>query len=84
LGQDIVRDSKEVLIKDDLRGFLAKRYKSDKITDSEIDSIIRRLELLSASDLYESNKANRKLLDWPVYHPACPRFCSIPATGLHS
>ena len=62
LGQDIVRDSKEVLLKDDLRGFLAKQYKADKITDSEIDSIIRKLELLSSSDLYESNKAVMKML----------------------
>jgi type I restriction enzyme R subunit len=62
LGQDIVRDSKEVLIKDDLRSFLTKRYKADKITDSEIDSIIRKLELLSASDLYESNKAVMRMV----------------------
>lgn len=62
LGQDIARGSKDVLIKDDLRGFLTKRYKADKITDSEIDSIIRKLELLSASDLYESNKTVMKML----------------------
>ena len=55
-GLDIEREATEVLIKSDLREFLANRYKADKITDSEVDSIIRKLELLSASDLYESNK----------------------------
>ena len=33
----------DVLIKDDLRGFLAQRYASDNITEGEISSIIRAL-----------------------------------------
>ena len=62
VGQDIEREATEVLIKGDLRKFLAKRYKDDEITESEIDSVIRKLELLSASDLYESNKAVMRLV----------------------
>ena len=57
LGQDIQREPTEVLIKDDLISFLSQRYSDDGITKGEIDSIIRRLELYSSSDLYESNKA---------------------------
>ncbi|MCP4179706.1 MAG: type I restriction endonuclease subunit R [bacterium] len=57
LGQDIQREPTEVLIKEDLIEFLSQRYSKDKITKGEIDSIIRRLELYSSSDLYESNKA---------------------------
>ena len=50
----------EVLIKADLRAFLGKRYASDKISESEIESIIRELEAYSSLDLYASNKAIMK------------------------
>jgi type I restriction enzyme, R subunit len=62
LGRDVSREPNEVLIKDDLKSFLARQYAGDKITASEIDSIIRKLELLSSSDLYESNKAVMNML----------------------
>ncbi len=52
----------DVLIKADLSAYLAKRYASDNITDSEISSIIQQLETLPASDLYESNKTFCKWL----------------------
>ncbi len=54
--------NEEVLIKDDLRAFLAAHYAQDAITKSEIESIIRQLEAYSALDLYESNKQIMKLL----------------------
>jgi len=63
LGSEIDRglhNEGEVLIVEDLRAFLAKRYASDKITDSEIESIIRELQAYSALDLYASNKAIMK------------------------
>lgn len=62
LGQDIIREPNEVLIKEDLKCYLAKRYTDDNITPSEIDSIIRKLDVFSASDLYESNKAIMKMV----------------------
>jgi len=52
----------EVLIKDDLRTFLAKRYAANHITSDEIEAVIRRLEALPASDLYESNKTIHKMV----------------------
>lgn len=61
LGQDIVRKPDEVLIKEDLKNYLTKRYADDSITPGEINSIIRQLEVFSASDLYESNKAIMKI-----------------------
>lgn len=61
-GGEIDRDNGEVLIEDDLRSFLSDRYKSDGITPGEIDAIIRKLELLPHSDLYESNKAIMKMV----------------------
>jgi len=61
-GDALERSPSEVLIKDDLRAFLSERYAADHITSDEIDAVIRRLESLSASDLYESNKTIHKLV----------------------
>jgi type I restriction enzyme, R subunit len=61
-GETIERDPSEVLIKDDLRTFLASRYTHDGITAVEIESIVRRLDTLPASDLYESNKQIMKMV----------------------
>lgn len=52
----------EVLIKADLRAYLNKQYSEQGITDGEIETIIRQLELLPASDLYDSNKTFYKWL----------------------
>ena len=62
LGDTIERQSQEVLIKSDLREFLANKYAKDGITQNEIDSVINQLEGYSAADLYESNKAIMKLV----------------------
>ncbi len=61
-GDSLSRIPTDVLLKEDLRGYLQARYASDGITVGEIDSIIRRLDSLPASDLYESNKAIHKLV----------------------
>ena len=62
LGNSIVRSPDEVLIEEDLRLFLSKRYLANKITKAEIDIIILRLKTLSSSDLYESNKSFMNML----------------------
>jgi len=61
-GETIARPPAEVLLKDDLREFLASRYAGDGITENEIEQIIRRLDGLSSADLYESNKAIMKMV----------------------
>jgi len=48
--------TENVLLKDVLRAYLAQQYAGEKITANEINGIIRTLENLPASDLYESNK----------------------------
>jgi type I restriction enzyme R subunit len=56
-GNTLARTSTdEVLLKDDLRNYLLRRYRPDGLTKSEADGIIRELDSLPASDLYESNK----------------------------
>jgi len=62
LGETIARQPQEVLIKSDLRAFLAKQYAKDGITPGEIEAVIRQLEAYSAADLYESNKVIMKLI----------------------
>src|SRR5690606_38788702 len=55
-GEDLARSREEVLIREDLRDFLQQRYAAQKITPVEIFGVIRELEKLPASDLYETNK----------------------------
>lgn len=52
--------SEKVLITEDLKNYLHSQYKTEKITENEIDSILRDLERLPSSDLYESNKVIMK------------------------
>ncbi|MCL5255042.1 MAG: transposase [Gammaproteobacteria bacterium] len=50
------------MIKDDIRQFLFDYYQADFITASEIDLIIKQIESLPASDLYDSKKTFCKWL----------------------
>jgi type I restriction enzyme, R subunit len=61
-GEDIHKEISEVLLKEDLRAYLRNKYSKEKITENEIESIIRKLELLPSSALYESNKAIIKII----------------------
>jgi type I restriction enzyme R subunit len=62
LGEDIEnRDITEVLIKDDLRHYLRSRYAEDGITGDEIEFLIRELEALNSTTLYDSN---RQFMRW--------------------
>ena len=54
--------TEKVLIDADLRHYLKSNYAKDNITDSEVNSIIRDLERLPSSDLYESNKVFMKMV----------------------
>lgn len=56
LGSNITRSPEEVLNVLELTNSLKTRYAKEKITDTEIDGIVRQLQALPSSDLYESNK----------------------------
>jgi type I restriction enzyme R subunit len=56
LGNTLFRADNEVLIEEDLKGYLLSRYKKEQLTEIEAQSIILQLKSLSSSDLYESNK----------------------------
>ncbi len=61
-GDALDRPPGEVLLKDDLRDYLASRYADAGITGGEIEAIIKRLERLPALDLYDSNRQIGKLV----------------------
>lgn len=61
-GEELDRKLDEVLLKEDFKTFLATRYASENITASEIQMIVRKIEVLPASDLYDSNKQFMKML----------------------
>lgn len=54
--------SEKVLLTDDLRAYLRLQYAGEHITANEIESIVRDLERLPSSDLYESNKTIMKMV----------------------
>lgn len=55
-GEDLIREKEEVLIKSDLREFIFNKYKQEEITYSEVDGIIKLLENMPSSTIYNSNK----------------------------
>ena len=61
LGNTISRADDEVLIEEDLKNYLLRRYAKEQLTEIEAQSIILQLKSLSSSDLYESNK---KIMRW--------------------
>ncbi|HRO44821.1 HsdR family type I site-specific deoxyribonuclease [Agriterribacter sp.] len=61
-GITLNRQPEEVLLEEDLRGFLLQQYGHEGITLNEINSVILQLKSLPASDLYESNKTFLRML----------------------
>ena len=55
-GDNLNRDFEDVLIEDDLRSFLTKRYQANDITTSEINRTIMSLKSVSTGSLYDANK----------------------------
>ena len=61
-GTTIHKDINDVILRDDLQAFLLNQYSNEDITLNEIRSIIRQLDVLPSSALYESNKAIMKMI----------------------
>lgn len=55
-GDSILRETSDVLLKDDLRMYLMMKYASEGITPTEIESIILGLVRSSCDPLYDANK----------------------------
>jgi len=61
-GDNISRNDDEVLIEADLHSYLLKQYKNDQISESEVKQIIKIINSLSSTNIYESNKSFMKML----------------------
>ncbi len=61
LGETIDRDLHDILLKDDLRAFLYRRYAADGITQLEVDVIVHMLEHVFG-DLYTANLQIMKMV----------------------
>jgi type I restriction enzyme, R subunit len=61
-GIYINKEMSDVLLRGDIKTFLLNRYSDDDITTNEIDSIVRQMEVLPSSALYDSNKAIMKMI----------------------
>ena len=61
-GNEIVRDSGDVLLRDDFRAYLRERYASDGITSTEIERALALLSADAGTSLYENNVKTYRLI----------------------
>lgn len=62
-GSILQRSYEEILLKDDLRDFLARRYAEDHLSETETTKIINRLEHINAAPLYIGNRTAFRLIN---------------------
>ena len=61
-GDNVVRNTSDVILYTDLRTFLQRRYRNDGITANEIETAIGQLTAAAGSSLYEDNAHTLRLL----------------------
>lgn len=61
-GESIPRDTRDVILYDDLRLYLRKKYKTDHITEDEINRAITKLETSDGGGVYAENVEALRLL----------------------
>lgn len=55
-GNNLNRQFEDVLLEDDLKTFLSKKYKENNITVNEIEQIVMSLKTISSTPVYNANK----------------------------
>ena len=61
-GENITRDTRDVILYDDLRLYLQKKYEADHITEDEINRAIAKLETSDGGGVYAENVEALRLL----------------------
>ena len=61
-GDTITREDDDVLLREDIRDYLAERYKGEDITKDEIDRAIRIMERQEGGSVYDENRDFMELL----------------------
>lgn len=68
LGDNLKREYEDVLLEEDLRSFLNRKYSNKGITDNEINRIILSLKSISSSPLFNANKtAFKKIVEGEIF-----------------
>ena len=55
-GESLLRQTSDVLLRDDLKAYLLLRYSADAMTETEAESIILSLVRSSHDPLYDANR----------------------------
>ena len=61
-GEDIERDSRDVILYDDLHRFLKKKHRAEGITDDEINRAIAKIETTEGGGVYAENVEALRLI----------------------
>ena len=62
-GDEIHRTFQDILLLEDLKGFLTSRYDSEELSEIELQKIINRLRLIAATPLYLGNRETFRLIN---------------------
>lgn len=62
-GEDIHRRFEDVLLEDEIKSYLQKRYVSERLTENEIGAAVNKLKSISDSPLYEGNRETYWLMN---------------------
>ena len=62
-GSDICRKYTDILLEDDLKDYLTRKYSSYNITDSQLVQIINKIKHTQQASLYDSSKYLYNLID---------------------
>lgn len=62
-GDDMNRKYEDILLLDDLRSYLSSRYRKDNLSDTEMQKIINKLNLINATPLYLGNREAFRLVN---------------------
>ncbi len=62
-GEDMHRKYEDILLLDDLRSYLTSRYSKDGLSDTEMQKIINKLNLINATPLYFGNREAFRLVN---------------------
>lgn len=61
-GENLHRKYGDILLLDDLKLFLKNQYKTENLTEIEIQKIINNIDFISGTPLYDGNKATFRLV----------------------
>ena len=80
-GGNIVRDSRDVILYDDLREFLRENHQAEGITDDEINRAIAKIETSEGGGVYDENVEAMRMIQCGF--PLCRTDPNLPDIYIH-